>query len=146
MSTNLAEQWKIEEDTKSGGFQIKRKLNNHLIDASKSSTDIRATLLRTSKKEKKKKSQNNWNGNCWPENWATCWLLLEENGSRVENITRKDTVSYKSSTSSIDANIKHIYGQDVLFHAILAEELGVRSVKILISYSKSYIYIYINIK
>ena len=120
-------QSKIRENNQQQ-FEIKCKKTNQVIDASHGSTDIRVSNASKTKNKKKKDNHNHW-GSSFDENWPTCWLLTDENGSNKKAVESGETTELELNLNKIDINSVDVYKRNALAHAIFAEEHGINSVK-----------------
>ena len=126
-NSESARRWNIRENNQQQ-FEIQCKKTNQVIDASHGSTDIRVSNASKTKNKKKKDNHNYW-GSSFDENWSTCWLLTDGNGSNKKDVETGETSATELNLNKIDINSVDVYKRNALAHAIFAEEHGINSVK-----------------
>lgn len=117
--------WTIRENNKQQ-CEIQCNETNQVIDAANGSTDIRVSNANKAKNRNTKKNNNYHWSSSYDENWSTCWLLTDGNGSKAETIERGEKMYV--NTNKIDINALDGYKRNALAHATFADEYGLNSV------------------
>ena len=126
--------WYIDEDAKTGLTQIRARESKRIIDASMSHDDIRAENKEQieaviNKKDYTTVLNTNWPTTRWPKHWAVSWSLRYESGQRLQGLEKYYDWASQFSKSHIDPCGTDIYNNNVVHHAIQADEFGIKSVR-----------------
>ena len=116
--------WNIKE-TSQHNFEIECSATNQIIDASNGNTDIRVSKAGKSK-NKKNKISHDYHYNSYGENWATNWLLTNDNGAKID--VNGESMPTILNRNKIDVNVVDAHNKSALAHAIFADEHGIDSV------------------